>query len=44
MHVIEHDEEEARLALAGASEPPGQPSLDRKSLRTDRLDFPRGTV
>jgi alpha,alpha-trehalase len=39
MHVIDHDEEEARLALAGASEGPGHRSLERKSRRSERLGF-----
>jgi GH15 family glucan-1,4-alpha-glucosidase len=37
MHVIEHDEEEARLALAGASEHPG--IEDKLLRRADRLDI-----
>jgi GH15 family glucan-1,4-alpha-glucosidase len=44
MHVIDHDEEEARLALAGASEQPEHPSLERKVRRAERLEFPRGTA
>jgi len=39
MHVIEHDEEDARRALAGASERPRPLGNNGRVRRRDRLDF-----